>query len=99
MLEYIGFDRSAIDMLYVKNLKDEEEAVHTGLLKWASGQAKCHQPTTWKVVIGAMEHAEMAMQDVVELKKNVCKSQASEICYEGRDSNRNGEECKVHCNY
>ena len=72
VLEYVGFDGSEIEMFYVKKQKDEEEAVHSGLLEWASGKAK-GRPTTWEILIGAMVHAEISVQYIDELKKELQK--------------------------
>ena len=71
VLEYVGFDGSEIEMFYVKKQKDEEEAVHSGLLEWASGKAKGCCPTTWEVLIGAMEHAEISVQYINKLKEEL----------------------------
>ena len=73
VLEYLGLDGSEIEMFYVKKLKDEEEAVQSGLLEWASGKAKSHRPTTWEVLIGAMEHGGIRVKDIDQLKEELQK--------------------------
>ena len=76
VLAAVGFDESEIEMLYVKKLKDEEEAVQSGLLEWASGKARSRRRRTWEVLIGAMKHARIGVQSINTLKevlqKGVC---------------------------
>ena len=73
VLEYLRFDGSEIEMFYVKKQKDEEEAVQSGLLEWASGKAKGRRPATWEVLIGAMGHAELSVKCINELKEELQK--------------------------
>ena len=73
VLEYLGFDGSEIEMFYVKKLKDEEEAVQSGLLEWANGKARSHRPITWEVLIGAMEHGGISVHAIDKLKEELQK--------------------------
>lgn len=80
VLAYVGFDAPAIAMFYANNPMNEEEAVQTGLLEWASGNAMSRHPTTWKVLIGAMHHAEISKQTVEELKAEIGEERKAALC-------------------
>ena len=56
-------------MCYANHPHNVEEAVQTGLKKWIEKDL----PKTWKVLIGAMEHAKIAVQDITELKEQLKK--------------------------
>ena len=71
VLGAVGLDAETIAMFYVNNPLNEEEAVHCGLLEWASGKARSHRPTTWEVLIGAMRHARIGVQDIDKLKEEL----------------------------
>ena len=81
MLESVGFDAAAIGMFYVNNPRNEEEAVQMGLLEWARGET--NQPTTWKVLIAAMEHAKLAKQDTEALKRELHERSKCALCVHG----------------
>ena len=70
VLEYFGVE---VEMFYVKNSKNEEEAVQRGLLEWARGKARSYRPTSWEVLIGAMEHAEISVHAIDNLKEELQK--------------------------
>ena len=66
LLEAVGLDTAAIGKCYVDNPRSEEEAVQSGLRKWADG----HE-ATWKELIGAMERGGIAVQHIRELKEEL----------------------------
>ena len=70
MLEYFGLE---VEMFYVKNSKNEKEAVQSGLLEWARGKARSYRPTSWEVLIGAMEYAEISVHAIDKLKEELQK--------------------------
>ena len=65
VLEGVGLDNSAIEECFRNNPRDVVEAVQTGLIKWSGGHH--HKPPTWKVLLEAMEYAEIAQQHVQDL--------------------------------
>ena len=69
LLESVGLKPAEIDMCYANHPRNVEEAVQTGLNKWIEKDL----PKTWKVLVGAMEHAEIAVQDITELKEQLKK--------------------------
>ena len=73
VLEGVGLDAETIAMFYVNHPLNEEEAVHCSLLEWANGKARSHRPTTWEVLIGAMEHGRIGVQDIDKLKEELLK--------------------------
>ena len=77
VLEYFG---SEVESFFVKKSKNEEEAVQRGLLKWACGKAKSYRPTTWEVLIGAMEHAEISVHAIDKLKEELQKGLQKGAC-------------------
>ena len=70
VLEYFGFE---VEMFYVKNSKNEEDSVQSSLLEWARGKARSYHPTSWEVLIGAMEHAEISEHAIDNLKEELQK--------------------------
>ena len=73
VLEGVGLDAETIAMFYVNHPLNEEEAVHCSLLEWANGKARSHRLTTWEVLIGAMEHGRIGVQDIDKLKEELQK--------------------------
>ena len=70
VLEYFG---SEVERFYVKESENKEEAVQSGLLAWARGKVKSYRPTTWEVLIGAMEHADISVRAIDKLKEELQK--------------------------
>ena len=66
VLEGVWLDAATIEACYRSNPRDEEAAVQAGLTKWVEGKG-C-QPPTWKVLLEAMEYAEIPQQDINDLK-------------------------------
>ena len=69
VLEGVGLDTATIEACFRNNPQDVEEAVQAGLNKWVQGNA-C-QPPTWKVLLEAMEYAEIPQQDINDLKASL----------------------------
>ena len=67
LLAYFGLDTAEIDMCYADHPHSEEEAVQTGLKKWIESDL----PKTGRVLIGAMEHLEISVQDIRDLKEEL----------------------------
>ena len=59
VLEGVGLDAPTIQTCFLDHPQSVEEAVHTGLIKWSSGQGL---PPTWEVLLQDMEHAEIGQQ-------------------------------------
>ena len=68
VLEGVGLDSSAIKACFGN--ASEEDAVQDGLIQWKDGQGT--QPSTWCVLLDAMEYAQIAQQHIVDLKKKLC---------------------------
>lgn len=68
VLEGVGLDSDTIETCFQDNPLNIEEAVQTGLIKWAKGLGL---PSTWRVLIEAMEYAEVAEQHIDGLKKQL----------------------------
>ena len=69
VLEGVGLDTPTINACITSHPLNEEEIVHAGLTKWVEGQGI--QPPTWKVLIDAMEYANIAQQAIAALKKEI----------------------------
>ena len=69
VLEGVGLDSNKIDGCFSDHPMDKEEAVQAGLVKWCGGQS--HKPSTWEVLIKAMEYAQLPQQDVRRLKEEL----------------------------
>ena len=70
VLEGLGLPEGMRDMCFVNNPSNVEEAVQYGLLQWKNGQGSS---PTWEVLLGAMAHAEIPVQDVKKLKEKILK--------------------------
>lgn len=68
VLEYVGLDTPAINMVYENNPRNEEAAVQAGLLQWVGSHC-----TIWEVIIEAMKHAGIAVQIIEKLMKELQK--------------------------
>ena len=68
VLEGVGLDTPTIQACFEDHRRSVEEAVHTGLIKWSSGQGF---PPTWEVLLQAMEYAEIAQQHIQDLKADL----------------------------
>ena len=69
VLEGLGLDTEAIETCFNSHPLNEEGAVQAGLIKWSAGQS--HKPSTWNVLLAAMEYAEIAEKHVQGLKKEL----------------------------
>ena len=67
VLEGMGLDAPTIAACFTAHPMNEEGAVQEGLTKWCEG-SKGFQPRTWGVLIGLMEYADFAQQDIHDLK-------------------------------
>ena len=76
LLAYVGLKTAQINMCYVSYPRNEEEAVQTGLNKWIESDL----PKTWRVLIGAMEYAEIAIWDITELKEKLLNQKGVCMC-------------------
>ena len=65
VLEGVGLHPRTIDTFIKNNPCDVESAVQAGLIEWSGGQGR---PSTWQVLCGAMELAEVPIQDIKGLK-------------------------------
>lgn len=66
VLEGVGLDTSTIAACFSAHHFNDEETVQEGLTRWYGG--KGIQPPTWSVLIGAMDYAGIAQQDIQGLK-------------------------------
>ena len=66
VLEGVGLDAPTIQTCFEDHPQKVESTVQTGLTKWSEGQGL--QPPTWQVLLGAMQYAEIAQQDIQDLK-------------------------------
>ena len=70
VLEGVGLDPETVKACYGKHPFSEEEAVQEGLITWSEGH---HGKTcTWKVLLGAMEHAGIGEKHCEGLRKELC---------------------------
>ena len=69
MLEGLGLPPETIEACYVNNPLNEEAAIQDGLNRWREGHHG-HTPT-WRMLIGAMEYAGVAVQHIEGLKVEV----------------------------
>ena len=66
VLEGVWLDTPTIAACFTAHPLNEEGAVQEGLTKWCGG--KGFQPPTWRVLVEAIEFAELAQQDIDGLK-------------------------------
>ena len=69
VLEGLGLDITTIKACETAHPLNNEEIVQEGLIKWCGGKGT--QPPTWNVLIKAMRYAEIAQQDIGELKQEL----------------------------
>ena len=69
VLEGVGLDSNTIDSCFNSHPLNEEAAVQAGLVKWRGGQS--HKPSTWEVLLKAMEYAQLQQQDIRGLMKEL----------------------------
>ena len=69
ILEGVGLDSNTIVACFSSHSMDEEEAVQAGLVKWCGGQS--HKPSSWDVLINAMEYALIPQQHVQGLMEEL----------------------------
>ena len=69
VLEGLGLDITTIDQCISAHPLNDEEIVQVGLTRWCGGKGT--QPPTWNVLIKAMRYAEIAQQDIGELKQEL----------------------------
>ena len=69
VLEGVGLDSKTINGCFNDHPVKEEEAIQAGLIKWCDGQS--YKPSTWEVLIEAMEYAQLSQQDVRGLKEEL----------------------------
>ena len=71
VLEGLSLDTPTTDACFSAHTKDEE-IVQAGLVKWKEGQGLLQeQLPTWKVILSAMEYAEIAQQHIKELEEKL----------------------------
>ena len=69
VLEGLRLDQSTIDACISAHPLNDEEIVQDGLTRWCGGKGT--QPPTWNVLIDAMDYADIAQQDIEELKRKL----------------------------
>ena len=69
VLEGLALDITTIKACETAHPLNDEEIVQEGLIKWCGGKGT--QPPTWNVLIKAMRYAEIAQQDIGELKQEL----------------------------
>ena len=69
VLEGVGLHTAAIGPCFKDYPQDTEAAVQAGLTKWIEGRGQ--QPPTWKVLLEAMEYAQIAQQHIQDLKADL----------------------------
>ena len=69
VLEGVGLRTATIGPCFEDNPQDVESAVQAGLTKWIEGTGL--QPPTWKVLLDAMEYAQIAQQHIQDLKADL----------------------------
>ena len=72
VLEGLGLPTETIEACYMNNPLSEEAAVQDGLNRWREGHHG-HTPT-WRVLIGAMDYAGVAVQHINGLKAALCQN-------------------------
>ena len=70
ILEGVGLPAEVMEMCYTNHPLNVEEAVQSGLIKWRDGGGSS---PTWRVLIKAMEYAEIAGQLIEKLKEELLK--------------------------
>ena len=66
VLEGVGLHTDTIGPCFADHPQDTEAAVQAGLTKWIEGKGR--QPPTWKVLLGAMQYAQIAQQHIQDLR-------------------------------
>ena len=69
VLEGLGLDITTIKACETAQPLNDQEIVQDGLTRWCGGKGT--QPPTWNVLIEAMRYAEIAQQDIGELKQKL----------------------------
>ena len=72
VLEGVALDAPTIAACFTAHPMNEEGAVQEGLTKWSEGEG--FQPPTWRVLLEAIEFAELAQQDIDSLKATLSLS-------------------------
>ena len=70
VLEGVGLNASSIQASFTAHPRNDEEAVQDGLKKWRGGH-EGFQPSTWGVLIEAIEYAQIDQQDIDGLKNKL----------------------------
>ena len=70
ILEGVGLPTEVRETCYANHPSDVEEAVQSGLIKWRNGGGSS---PTWTVLLNAMEYAEIGVQNIRKLKKEIIK--------------------------
>ena len=76
VLEGVGLSHETIQMCYNKSSQNEEEAIQSGLLKWRDGKG---DSPTWEVLIETMEYAEIGLQHIKEMKRELFKGTVCQL--------------------
>ena len=66
VLEGVGLDVPTIAACFTAHPLNEEGAVQEGLTNWCGGNGV--QPPTWRVLVEAIEYANIAQQDIEALR-------------------------------
>ena len=69
VLEGLGLHITTINECEAAHPLNDQEIVQDGLTRWCGGKGT--QPPTWNVLIKAMHYAEIAQQDIGELKQEL----------------------------
>lgn len=76
VLEGVGLETEAKEMCYKNHSLNEEEAVQTGLIYWRN---KKGDTATWTVLLKSMKYAEIAVQKINELEKEILKGAVGQL--------------------
>ena len=78
ILEFVGLTREVIDMCYMSNPLDDEEAIQDGLKKWRESRGdRC----TWQVLLDAMKFAGVKQQHCSELVEELHQRMQGEVTF------------------
>ena len=69
VLEGLGLHITTIKACEAAHPLNDQEIVQDGLTRWCGGKGT--QPPTWNVLIEAMRYADIAQQDIGELKQEL----------------------------
>ena len=69
ILEGVGLNAPTIKACFTAHPTNHEEIVQDGLTRWSGGEGT--QPSTWNVLIDAMEYAKIDQQHIEDLQTSL----------------------------